>query len=97
MAKDKDRKPSRQGWVSKLANAALTALAFLRPLERAISGDLPYFSSTGPGSLVSEATFGLSHGGFNLQTGLQLYGPAIGATSLGLIKSYITRKFPVRR
>lgn len=93
MAKKK-RSGGKQGWTSKLMNGALTALAFSRPLVILFSS-----GAIGPklDLIMDEATFGLSKGAFNLDSGLRMYAPAGAAISLGILKSYIAKKFPIRR
>lgn len=88
------KKSHRQGIVSKLANAGLILLGLSRPLEIAFA---PVSVERKVEVLLNESTFGLSTGAFNLKAGLRLYGPGIAATSIGFLKSYLLRKFPVRR
>ncbi len=78
---------------SKIANALLIAFAFSRPISVMVANP----SLAAVRLLTEEATFGLSEGNFNLQAGMSIYGPAIGAVALGTLKSYLMRKFPVRR
>ncbi len=92
MAKKK-RSRRRQGIVSKILNGSLIALGFARPIQlffaRGLKGALPI--------IIREATFGLSEGKFNLRLGLRMYTPAGAAAALGFLKSFLMKKFPVRR
>lgn len=75
-------------------NAGLIALGFSRVLEHLFSGS--DFRSILVG-MKREATFGLSEGVFDIATGLRMYSPAAAAIGLGYLKSYLMRKFPIRR
>lgn len=97
MAAKNKKKTSKQGIMSKIINIALIALSFARPLTQIMSGNTAYFTRTGGGTLIHEATFGLASGKFDLQAGAKLYAPAGAAAALGFIKRYALRKFPVRR
>ncbi len=94
MAKKKGRR-RKQGLFSKVINMALIALAFARPLQLFffnLGGDLAGAAKV----IVQEATFGLSEGTFDLNAGLRMYTPAVGAFALGKMKSFAMRHFPVR-
>ncbi len=96
MAKEK-KKGGRQGIASKVANTLLIVLAFIRPLQIAFH---PSPLQSKIDVLVSEATFGLGNRAgskFDLKGGLRMYSPAGAAIGLGFLKSYIMKKFPVRR
>ncbi len=95
MAKGKKRS-RRQGMVSKAINIGLIALGFSRVIEILID---PKFGSISNKFKViqRDATFGLSEGKFNMKAGLRMYTPAGAAVGLGTLKSYLMKKFPVRR
>lgn len=86
----------RQGWFSKVVNAGLILLGFSNVIVRLIE--------PGPikgriDNIVGDSTFGFGvppHT-FNLERGLRMYTPGGAAASLGFLKSYLFRKFPVRR
>ncbi len=86
------RKRSKQGLFSKLSNIALTLFAFSRPISVFLNNP----SMAAVELIAEEATFGLTKGTFNLQAGFSMYAPVGGAIALGTLKSYISRKFPVR-
>lgn len=95
MAAAKPKKKSRQSLMSKAMNAGLIVLGFSRPLQHLwafVSG-----RSDALESLQYEATFGLSGGTLDLAAGGRMYAPAGSAAALGYLKSYLLRKFPVRR
>ncbi len=93
MAKKKGRR-RRQGMFSKVINIGLTLLSISRPLFLLFRPG--GFSPASIKQLISEATFGLMDGGFNLQTGLAFYAPAGGAIAIGTVLKFIRKKFPVR-
>ncbi len=92
MAKKK-KKGGRQGWMSKGINIGLILLGFSRVIQI-------LFEPIGVGSKLTqirkEATFGLSEGKFSLKDGLRMYTPGGAAAGLGMLKSYLMKKFPVR-
>ncbi len=90
-AKKKHRK---QGWVSKGINFGLILLGFSRVIEHLFA---PISMERKFARIKSEATFGLSEGKFDLQAGLRMYTPGGAAAGLGMLKSYLMKKFPVRR
>ncbi len=93
MAKNKN-KTRKQGWVSKILNAGLIALGFSGVIKPLIAlGPTPAALDV----IIRDATFGLSEGKFNLSLGLRMYTPAGAAAALGFLKSYLMRKFPIRR
>jgi hypothetical protein len=87
-------KRSRQGIFSKAVNVGLIALGFSHVLEILFR---PISMESKLAFIQRDATFGLSQGKFNLQVGLEMYSPAAAAVGLGALKSYLFRKFPVRR
>ncbi len=95
-AKDK-KKGGKQGIVSKIANVGLILLGMSRPLGLIFRhlGNL----QAGIDIIVRESTFGLGAPGgkFDLASGLRFYTPAGAAVALGFLKSYLMKKFPVRR
>ncbi len=88
------RKRSKQGLLSKVINTGLVAFGFSRVLTLLFAHG---FSQASVTAITREATFGLSSGSFDLNAGLRMYTPAGGAAALGYLKSYLMRKFPVRR
>ncbi len=97
MAKGK-KKRSRQGMFSKIANAGLIALGF--------SGAITSLLEGGVSRLIGDATLGFVRPGQEpdlnpaniVSRALKTYvGPGIAAGGLGMLKSYLLRKFPVRR
>lgn len=94
MAKDKG-KTRRQGWASKLLNAVGIAIGFARPIM------IVFNNFANPGNILpkmlSGLTFGLSEGSFQLDEGLKMYSPVGAAVGYGAFKSYLMRKFPIRR
>lgn len=96
MANPKPKK-RKQGVVSKVINGLLIALGFARPIQLLLNVPI----SRAIDSIIEEATFGLVRGGglasFDLGRGLRMYSPAGAAAGLGYMKSYLMRKFPVRR
>ncbi len=95
MAKGKT-KSRRQGLFSKAVNAALILLGFSRPIAILLDPQRGRFANKAD-IIIREATFGLSEGSFKLDAGLKMYTPALGAIALGTLKSFLMRKFPVRR
>lgn len=95
MAAAKKNKSRRQGLVSKISNVGLILLGLSRPLT-IIFGNLqnPQFVAS---TIIKEATFGLSEGRFDTQAGARFYSPVGAAAAVGYLKSYLMRKFPVRR
>ncbi len=92
--KKKGRK--RQGLFSKAINIGLTALAFARPLELILSASgRGAFSETAK-VIIREASFGLSDGAFNLETGLRMYAPVGAALGLHELKKFASKHFPTR-
>ncbi len=91
MAKEK-RKRSKQGMVSKVANTLLLLLTFARPISLLIRS--PSMGSID--TIMYEATFGLVSGKLDLAAGARMYTPAGAAVSLGYLKSYALKHFPVR-
>ncbi len=91
MAKAK-RKRSKQGMVSKVANVLLLLLTFARPISLLIRS--PSMGSID--TIMNEATFGLVSGKLDLAAGARMYAPGGAAVGLGMLKSYVLRKFPVR-
>ena len=85
----------KQGIVSKIMNAGLIAFGFSRVLTILFFNlsNIPRAVS----QITSEATFGLSEGRLDLEGGAKMYAPVAGAATLGYLKSYLLRKFPVRR
>ncbi len=92
------KKRSRQGMFSKIANAGLIALGFSGALTSLVEG--------GVNRLVADATLGFVRPGqapdLNpaniVARALKVYvGPGIAAGGLCALKSYLLRKFPVRR
>ena len=82
------RRRRKTSLVTKAINIGVLALAFSRVID--------LFLKTSPATaasvLTKEATFGLSGGGgFNLNQGLQLYGPMIGAVVLKKVISMVRR------
>ncbi len=96
MPKEKNKKRSRQSLFSKGINVALILLGFSRPLT--ILGARG-FTTGAAEEIVAEATFGLGRPtpAFDLGMGLRMYTPVAGAVALGTLKTYLLRKFPVRR
>lgn len=92
MAK-KNQKSRRQSIVSKVANGLLILLGLSRPISLFFKTD----PTTAVNVIIDESTFGLTTGGFNLAKGLQFYAPAGAAAAVGFLKSFLMRKFPVRR
>ena len=94
MAAAKNKRSRRQGLFSKAMNIGLILLGFSRAINRILVNDVQ--------GLINEATFGLaaSTGGeinLDLSAGFRMYSPAGAAIGLGGLKSYLIRKFPVRR
>ncbi len=86
---------SRQGWFSKATNAGVVLLGLSRVLEIV-------FMNIGtpreiPRQIIRGATFGFSEGSLNLEAGAAFYGAPAAAVTVGGIKSYLLRKYPVRR
>ncbi len=94
VAKDK-KKGGRQGIVSKILNLSLILLAFSQPIKVLWSnrGNL----GVGVTQIIREATFGLAEGKLDLKGGLRMYTPVGASVALGTLKSYLMRKFPIRR
>ncbi len=95
MAKKKTR-GRRQGLFSKAINIGLILLGFSRPIAILLDPQQGKFANKA-NVIIREATFGLSEGSFKLDAGLKMYTPALGAIALGTLKSFLMRKFPVRR
>ncbi len=93
MAAKNKKKASRQGIVSKVMNIGLITLAFIRPIWLLWTKG----AFGGAGEIIRESTFGLSQGKFDLQAGLSFYTPVGASVTIGYMKSYLLRKFPVRR
>ncbi len=92
-AKDK-KKGGRQGIVSKALNIGIIAIGFSRVIEILMAS----ISMRDKFKAIQRgATFGLSEGKFDLQEGLKMYSPVGAAAGLGALKSYLLKKFPVRR
>ncbi len=85
----------RQGWVSKGLNIGLILLGFSRPIQHLVA--LVRGRSDALDALTYEATFGLTSGKFDWKAGLRMYSPAGASVALGFLKSYLMKKFPVRR
>ncbi len=84
--------------MSKGINAGLTLLAFSDVIKHALSGasieDIAH-------AITYDATFGLvalkgGGGAFDLNAGLQMYGPGVGAIAVKKLTSYVLRHMPVR-
>ncbi len=95
MAKKK-RGRRRQGLVSKAANLGLILLGLSRPLKLILGIDAPSFGDP-INSIIVEASAGLSTGALDVDAAMRFYGPVGAAVGLGFLKSYLMRKFPVRR
>ncbi len=93
MAKKK-KNGGRQGMVSKAINIGLIALGFSRVIEIIIT---PMTWKSRLSLIRTGATFGLSEGKFDWPAGLAMYTPGGAAIALGGLKSYLLKKFPVRR
>ncbi len=89
----KHKKKSKQGLFSKAINVGLILLGFSRPLTILMKHG---FGEVAVNAIISESTFGLSQGKFDLNEGLKMYTPAGGAIALGKLKQYLMRHFPVR-
>ncbi len=94
MAAKNKKKGGRQGLFSKALNVGLIVLGFSRVIEHLMA---PADFKTKMRAIKRDATFGLSEGKFNLQNGLSMYTPGVAAIALGSLKSYLLKKFPVRR
>lgn len=90
----KKKKSRRQGWLSKIINVGLIALGFSRIIEIGLAQISPVDKLK---AIQRGATFGLSEGKFDFQEGLKMYTPGAAAVSLGFLKSFLMKKFPVRR
>ncbi len=93
MAKKKG-KGRKQGLFSKAINIGLIALGFSRVLTHLFT---PQPFEAKMKVIIKESTFGLSEGKFDLAAGLAMYTPGGAAIALGTLKSYLMKKFPVRR
>ncbi len=91
-AKKKNRK---QGIVSKVSNIALIALGFSKAITIWLSG----FSVDDKiqQTLHAYTGYNTNDGTFKVSRLAAGWAPVGAAVSLGLVKSYLLRKFPVRR
>ncbi len=95
MAKMVKKHSSKQGWFSKGLNIGLVLLGFSRPIQHLIA--LARGRTDALEALTYEATFGLIAGKLDWKAGARMYSPVGAAVSLGYLKSYLLKKFPVRR
>ncbi len=86
---NKKKKSRRQGLASKLINVGIIAYAFQTVITLALGGRFA--------ELNNALTFGLVNGKLDINAGAAVYAPMAGAIGLGAMKSYLMRKFPVRR
>lgn len=81
----KKRKRRRTSLLTKIINFATMGIALSRVITLFVKNDPDFAVNV----LVREASFGMSEEGgkFNLQTGLNLYGPMIGAIAFRKVLS----------
>lgn len=82
----------KQGVFSKVTNILLWLLAFSNPITQIIQNP----NATGVGNIIFGATGGASAGRFDLNNLIQFYAPVGAAASLGFVKSWAMKKWPVR-
>lgn len=91
----------RMSETTKIKNAALLLLGAAGPLTDAKTYLLDQHNLSGfSQSAIAKSTFGMVHtdgsaGQFNLQSGLEYYGPPIAAIALGKLISILRRRFKV--
>ena len=86
------RKSSRQGAFSKVANILLWLLAFSNPITQIIRNP----NATGVANIIFGATGGANVGRFDINNLIGFYAPVGAAASLGFVKSWAMKKWPVR-
>ena len=84
----KKRRRRKTSLITKAINVGVLLLAFKRPIELFLAR-----GGVGAGEVIArEASFGMSDGGnFNLNQGLQMYGPMIGALVLKKVISMVRK------
>lgn len=94
MAKKKKR--GRQSLISKGLNVIGILIGLARPIEVVINQG---FSVAALQNITRGLTFGLIDGvgGFSLDEGLRMYSPVGAAAGYAGLKSYLVKKFPIRK
>ncbi len=88
------KKRGPQSWVSKALNAVGLVIGFAEPIRIVMTHG---FSTDTLKVLMRGLTFGYSEGSLDFPAGLQMYTPVGAAVGYGTLKSYLLRKFPIRR
>ncbi len=93
----KKKKGGRQGVVSKVINISLIALALAPAITRAFKGRWGAIIRGYTAGLAGNPQEGVAPGKFDMKLLAEFYAPVGGAVALGFLKSYLLKKFPVRR